>query len=246
MRVPVAIAAVLASCLLTALPVHSEELQVTKVYRDYPGYVNPAVCENPNVDKAAPPLDDSRQGVAAICQDRPEAPASAPYLGVWAGAVATHDTDIDASAPGDVEVEFDAGYAFGVAAGYDFGPARLEIEAAHRRSDVDKAEVDGSSFAADGELTVQTLMVNGLADFPTGGSLTPYLGAGVGYAQVELEDEDDGVLAGQLLAGVLYAVTPQVAIDIGYRFMMTDDPELHGVEFEVRQHTVAVGLHFRF
>ena len=213
-----------------------EEFQNAKVYRDYPGYINPAICENPNI----PAAETNRQ---CLPPEQFDGLADVPYLSAWGGVAVTQDIDFDP----DVELSFDAGYAIGLALGYDFGPARLEIEASHRSSDIND-ETIGDSKVDDGdvELEIQTLMVNGFADFKTGGNLTPYLGAGIGCARIEAADDDDTVLAGQVAAGVLIAVSPTVAIDLGYRFMMTDDAELDGAELDVRQHTAMLGVQFRF
>jgi opacity protein-like surface antigen len=150
--------------------------------------------------------------------------------------VATHDVDVKAdNASG--EVPFDNGFAGGVAVGYDFGKMRLEIEGSHRNSNAEEGDAD---------LKVSALMANVYGDFDTGSEATPYLGVGVGVADVDIEDEDDQVIAGQLAAGVLFAVTEKVAIDLGYRFMMTDDPDIGGAELELRQHTAMLGVQIRF
>ena len=57
--------------------------------------------------------------------------------------------------------------------------------------------------------------------------MSPYLGAGIGVARVSLDgytssgtlivDDSDTVFAGQLSAGVLYALNEQVSLDLGYR-----------------------------
>jgi opacity protein-like surface antigen len=245
MRLVVAtvIVSVLSLGLTMPVPVGAEELQLSKVYRDYPGYFNPAVCEKPNADQPAAPGEPKMVATAAG-EPRQGEPVSDrfAYLGVRAGVVVTQDADADP----DIDVSFDAGYGIGVAAGYDFGPARLEIEAGYGESDIDKVTVNGSKIDSDGTLKVQTFMVNGFADFRTGGNLTPYLGAGIGCANIDLDDDDDTVLAGQLAAGVLIDVNPAVAVDLGYRFMITDDPEIDNSEYEVRQHTAMLGLQFRF
>jgi opacity protein-like surface antigen len=167
---------------------------------------------------------------------RADDPVNEPYVTLWAGMVATQDTDIDA---GNVhaDVSFDNGFAGGLAVGYDFGPARLEVEGGYRNSNIENSDED---------LTIKSLMLNAYADFKTGGVATPYLGAGIGYAQVEVDDEDDDVVAGQLGAGVLFALSPSVAVDLGYRFMMTDDPDIGGAQFKVRQHTALLGVQVRF
>ena len=59
MRVKFAVAVFSLFCLLVD-PVLAATLQVAKVYRDYPGYINPAVCENPNISK--PPVAPAPAG----------------------------------------------------------------------------------------------------------------------------------------------------------------------------------------
>lgn len=356
MRVHFLVVACSLFCLLVD-PVLAETILVAKVYRDYPGYINPAVCENPNVSKPPvataphkievplPAVPETLAGPAAApeipaplsapvaepvtepvttplpsatspevapvsapapvesapvtlapaaapvepaastpgpamataagsvpssndqvitpapktvtvplpvvpetaagnphsckpaCSGYPSGDAvHAPYLSVWAGLVATHDVDVDANGYSG-EAEVDNGFAGGVAAGYDFGKVRLEVEGSYRNSNASEGDAD---------LKVRALMANVYADFETGGTATPYLGAGVGVADVDIENEDDQVLAGQVAAGVLFAITEKVAIDLGYRFMMTDDPDIAGDELELRQHTALLGVQIKF
>lgn len=270
--------------LLAASPVLAEEILLAKVYRDYPGYINPAVCENPNidnVDRDKPPAGKSGTSPVApggksilspsipaevdapAVSPRPDDavspemnrccgasdwwlraddPVDTPYLTVWGGVVATREVGGGAA----MDVSVDNGYGLGVAGGYDFGPARIEIEGSYRDSNVGKLKVNGVVAGGSGDLQIQALMINGFADFKTGGMVTPYVGAGVGYAKVELNHDDDSVPAGQVSAGVLIALSPSVAIDLGYRFMATDDPEIQGQKIKIRQHSALLGVQFRF
>jgi opacity protein-like surface antigen len=242
MRTVITLVTILSVCLLGAGSACADTFDVAKVYRDYPGYINPALCDNPNLGKPAAASDAHQSRSAAVpCEtvpyaDRSDNPVGIHYVSAWAGMVATPDVDYDA--PGaNGEVEFDTGYGGGLAIGYDFGPARLEVEGSYRNSNAE---------AGDADLKIKAVLVNAYADFSTGGLATPYLGAGIGYAKVDVEGEDDEVFAGQLAAGILFGLSPAVAIDLGYRFMMTDDPKLDGAELEVRQHTATLGLQVRF
>jgi opacity protein-like surface antigen len=242
MRTVITLATTLSAFLFCAGMACADTFDVAKVYRDYPGYINPALCDNPNLGKPAAAGETSQpRPLAASCESVPFAlrsdnPVGVHYVSAWAGLVATPGGDYDA--PGaDGEVEFDNGYGGGLAIGYDFGPARLEVEGSYRNSNAE---------AGDADLKIKALMVNAYADFSTGGMATPYLGAGIGYAKVAVENEKDDVFAGQLAAGVLFALSPTVAIDLGYRFMMTDDPKIDAAELEVRQHTASLGLQVRF
>ncbi|MCM2263583.1 MAG: outer membrane beta-barrel protein [Desulfuromonadales bacterium] len=318
MRTILVVSAVLSFIsLLVAAPVCAEEIQMAKVYRDYPGYINPAVCENPNLDKAAASESVAQQPEASAPTRQPSAPAVAPaaapmtpasvkpvpvsaaapaapvsvkptatpaaasaapasinppaapapktepvalrktcssasdgspsaeavkgpYLAVWGGLVITNDIEINNS----VDMSIDDGYGIGVAVGYDFGPVRLEVEASHRESDGDKFETSVGDIDANEDLKVSTVLVNGYVDLATGGPLTPYLGAGAGYARAELDNvgEHDDVGVAQFAAGLLMAVSSQVAVDLGYRYLL---PVSHS-DFDVEQHTAMLGLQIRF
>jgi opacity protein-like surface antigen len=246
MRTVFTIVSVLSICLFASSAAWAEDpLLTAKVYRDYPGYINPAVCEKPNSDKVTPSATPSPSSGNADMHNRAATPAAFPYLAAWVGLVDTRDADFDAAGL-EAEATFEHGYSGGGAAGYDFGPARLEIEGGYRRNSVDKVEFAGVKVDADGDLKIFTLFANAYADFNFGGTSTPYLGAGIGYADVELEDRDDDVLAGQLAAGVIFPASSNVSVDLGYRFVMYEDPDLDGIDFEVQQHTAMIGLQIRF
>lgn len=195
--------------------------------------------------------------------------AAGPYLTLQGGATWLEDADIDydgvPSSLLSVEAEFDTGFNLGVAAGYDYGQARLEAEIAYRQNDIDKfkGQVLGFGFedSADGDVSATSLMVNAYWDIPTGSPITPYIGGGLGFANVsfnevedegeDLVDDDDNVLAYQAAAGIAFDINPNLTLDLGYRYFATDDPELEddfGDEFETEydSHNVSLGLRFLF
>jgi opacity protein-like surface antigen len=199
--------------------------------------------------------------------------AAGPYLTLQGGATWLEDAGIDydgvPSSDFSLEAEFDTGFNLGVAAGYDYGPARLEAEVAYRQNDIDKfnGQFEGFGFegSADGDVSATSLMVNAYWDIPTGSPITPYIGGGVGFANVsvndvelevfgerfDLADDDDNVFAYQLAAGIAFDINPNLALDLGYRYFATDDPELEdefGDDFETEydSHNVSLGLRFIF
>lgn len=190
--------------------------------------------------------------------------AGNPYASVQIGATWLEDADIDYNDPGfiDDESEFDTGYNIGAAVGYDFGQGRLEAEVAYRQNDFDKINIDGIDFSADGDASALSLMVNGYLDIENQSPFTPYLGAGIGVADISFNDvevvgvgfadDEDTVFAYQLAAGVGIEVAPALIIDLGYRYFATDDPELDddlalgGFETEYDSHNVSVGLRMNF
>ncbi|MGH6761330.1 MAG: outer membrane protein [Phyllobacterium sp.] len=70
----------------------------------------------------------------------------------------------------------------------------------------------------DEKLRIHELMANGYVDLGTFVGVTPYLGAGIGGANLSAGGDDTTVLAWALMAGVSYDVTSNVKVDLGYRF----------------------------
>lgn len=110
-------------------------------------------------------------------------------------------------------------------------PIRVELEYASRGKL--KSEWNGSIGARNqvkAAWQVQTFMLNGYWDIDTGSAFTPYLGAGLGASYIyenmtsgmggvrhSTEDYNWG-FAWNVGAGVAYAFTDNVALDVGYRF----------------------------
>jgi opacity protein-like surface antigen len=201
-----------------------------------------------------------------------------PYFSVHAGWTWLQDADVDYDDPTifDDEIEFDNGYNVGGAFGYDYGLARLEVELAHRQNDVDKITInfdDGTEvFQGDGDFSATNLMLNGYWDLETGSPVVPYLGGGIGIANVSANnvkffdptfgsvrfvDDDDTVFAYQLAAGIAFALAPPLTLDLGYRFFGTSNPDLEidpslrvlgfsDFETEFDSHNVSLGLRMNF
>ncbi|MHB8707622.1 MAG: outer membrane protein [Desulfuromonadales bacterium] len=245
MRTVMTVIAFAAVSMITVSTVHAEAspqttaeaTQMAKVYRDYPGYIAPVQCEPP-VTGQAPAAKAAVTATPASTGSTRVDRGGVRYVSVWAGLTDTRDAD-----PGsDVEISFDNGYGGGLAAGYDFGRARLELEGSYRNNDLDKVRTSAGDVEANEDLEVFTVLINAYADFATGGPATPYLGVGAGYARAEVDDIEDEFVAGQLAAGVLLAVSPVVSVDLGYRYLLPIDKD----DLDIRQHTASVGLQFRF
>lgn len=103
-------------------------------------------------------------------------------------------------------------------------------------------------------------MVNGRYEIPTASSFTPFGLVGLGVANVEAEvtevegysvdaEEDDTVFAFQAGVGAAYAITPNVALEVSYRFFGTIEPDL-GIDgddtTENYHHNGLVGLTYSF
>ncbi len=155
------------------------------------------------------------------------------------------------------------GLAGGISVGYDFKeryntPVRVEVNYTARsdaKSEKDRQLSPGSvGYTKLAQKTnLQTLMLNLWADIPTNTALTPYVGGGIGVAFIDYEMDatnyDAGTFNGKFYSGsakktnfawslgggVAYDVTPQFAVDLGYRYIdagkITNETNtvLHGV-----------------
>ena len=182
------------------------------------------------------------------------------YVSGNGGFATASDSDLtDSTVPGTtVNIEFDTGLALGAALGYDFNRFRVEGEISYQTNDVDKIGAQGVFFDATGDATALSFLINGYYDFVNRSAFTPYISAGLGFAQVEFNDlnisgsgfpgssEDDTVFAYQIGIGVGYAVTEKVTIDVKYRYFGTEDSEYDTTEAEFASNNFLFGVRVYF
>lgn len=182
------------------------------------------------------------------------------YVSGNIGLAIASDSDVtDSLNPGVSEkFEYDTGYVLGAALGYGFGKFRAEGEISYQKNDIDKYSESGSSSDVNGDLSSLAFLINGYFDFINESAFTPYISAGLGYAQIDLNDfnipgsgdpdinKDDTVFAYQLGVGVGYAVTENVTIDAKYRYFATENPELDTAEVEYASHNFIFGVRVYF
>ena len=184
------------------------------------------------------------------------------YLGVRGGLVELDEVDFFNA--GAQSAEYDQGYAIGGVIGFEFvevSPGvdlRGETEIGYMSADVDSI----SGVAGSGDASAYYGFLNLYAD------LTPIkalpidliLGAGVGYANVDLENhanpgaqvnDDSGAFAYHLDAGVGIDITESLAIEALYRYSSFFDAEFDGAtggrkESDVTSHQALGGLRYKF
>lgn len=182
------------------------------------------------------------------------------YLGAQGGLSIQDEGDArEDNVEGDID--FSEGFAVGALGGYRFGlndnlSLDVEAEVTYRDNDVDDVTVSGVDLDADGDLTSFAFMANGWLNWHVGSGFSPYIGGGVGVLHVELEDlnivginlddDSDTVVAGQLGAGVAYAVTENVELSLDYRFLIADDADFNDTETEIENHSIMLGFKYLF
>lgn len=163
-------------------------------------------------------------------------PASAEfYVSAGLGATYNRGSIIRDSHKDD----YDTSASYSLAVGYDLpiiDLVRIEAEYLHNRSDVDDAG---------GAVSMNAFMANGYVDIPLPlPLLTPYVGAGIGYARLE----SDNVMAYQGIIGVdaEIFVLPIIG-SLEYRYMETNRPakRLHETD-KYYAHTIMAKIRYEF
>ena len=162
--------------------------------------------------------------------------AASPYLSIGAGVSLLDDAEIG----GLVDLPYDMGYNVEGAFGYAFNSWRAEIALGYETSDFEDANSGIELFS---------VMANGYYDFNTGSAFTPYLLAGLGVINAEIEEAEldaDPVIGGQLGAGVGYALSENVIIDLKYKYFISDDLDFEGIDVSLGGHQFQLGARFQF
>jgi outer membrane protein OmpA-like peptidoglycan-associated protein len=183
------------------------------------------------------------------------------YMGADAGVNVVPDLNVKTT-KGTFKSSFDTGYGVLVQAGYGFGPVRVEGELGWRSNDLSKA----NNLSGGGSLDLFSAMANAYYDIATGTPFTPFIGVGIGGADVSasklraagvtLSNDDDFQFAYQGIAGVSYAVSPDLSIKLDYHYLRTTQASLneetafdsHGgkAKLTYASHAVMLGFTYKF
>lgn len=184
------------------------------------------------------------------------------YVTVQGGWTQQEDHDFTASTGAKINTQMKDGYVVVGALGRQYGNIRAELEGSYRVNDVDTHQTTGPALAGSrGETRVIAGMGNLYYDMPTGGALTPYIGGGIGAADVQFEnygtnatgtvlDDGETVFAYQGMAGLNFAVTNNLSLNAEYRYFATNDVEVQSgtrtSEIEYRSHNLMAGARYLF
>jgi opacity protein-like surface antigen len=174
----------------------------------------------------------SALGLAA----RPAAANDGLYLELQGGASFWQDADVELDGVGSGSVEFDTGFNAGGAIGFRvFEMLRLEAHGSYRQADLDQGEIGGVSIDVDdGFAGAAAFLGNAYFDIPIPLPVKPYVGAGAGVAIFSADvdgssvdvDDDDTQFAWNVMGGFFVPVFRHLELDLRYRYITSDDPEV--------------------
>ncbi|WP_417515906.1 OmpA family protein [Minwuia sp.] len=184
------------------------------------------------------------------------AEVSGSYLS--GGALGAYPTDrtVDNSAANPLDLKF--GYGGTGAVGYQFRSGfRIEGEIAYRHHTADRL----GNINLDGSINSTSAIANIIWEYDNPSGIYPYIGGGLGGARIGANsvsgagiatiDDDDFVLAYQGLAGVAFALNPNLSLIAEYRYFRTSEAELTAangvtVSADYVSHNAMLGLRYRF
>ena len=217
-------------------------------YNRAPGTMAPAPAMRP----IAPPSPTLRYPPPPPPVAQASASGSAPYrpfgdivAGDWfsrfyiaAGGGLHLQSDLDGSTAGaSYSIEFDPGFtmhgALGTYLGRDF---RIEGELAYRMAEYDQGTAGGATSMPTGDLKMATGMANVYYDVHLGSSFVPYVGGGLGIAQIEstaatiggvtAAAKDATEFAYQAIIGVTYEYDRSWSLGLDARYIGTADEDV--------------------
>jgi opacity protein-like surface antigen len=155
--------------------------------------------------------------------------------------------------------------AVGLGAGYKSGwfRADLTVDTTPPVNYTGQVITPGDTTA---KVTATTVLLNGYLDLGSWYRMTPYIGAGAGIASMNISDYHSAAtppftdvkarsqtnFAWAGMAGVSYAVSPNILVDVGYRYLSLGDAMTESDAFgsmrlkSITAHEVRVGLRWNF
>ena len=163
---------------------------------------------------------------------------------------------------GEILNTYQHGYLSYAAFGADFDEYSLEVEGAFRGNSIKDQTLAGTPLPSNtGKTTSLSLMVNGYYITPSDGDWHPYVGIGMGYAEVHakdhksaattLLDDGNGAFAYQGMVGILYDMTDSLSLFGEYKYFATMGVPITTVtntthELDYENHGATVGLKYHF
>ena len=187
--------------------------------------------------------------LAAVAAAAIASPAAArdgsAYIEGDLGVMLAEDTKLDFD-DGTIHInnavapDYNTGWDVGLVGGYDWGMIRTELDLSYKHAGVNEVVLGDGACApttpaeqcivdSDGDASVLAIMGNVLLDFGDENGVNGFVGAGVGFASVNVDtdfndddfgfDDKDSAFAWQFLAGLRFPINPNLDAGLKYRFL---------------------------
>lgn len=194
----------------------------------------------------------------------PEDSVRSEYIFFYGGINSRPDTTIGFAGFPEFELSLDDGKAFGGGIGTQWYDFRFEGEIGTRSNDVPAEELGPLS---EWDFSALSFMLNGYYDIDVGLPVKPYVGVGIGFAQVKSSatgptlggaivtgKDNNTVPAYQFMGGVIIDVSDAISFFGTYRYFETTDatinevflPPLNSFEMDFTSEEILAGIFFRF
>lgn len=176
--------------------------------------------------------------------------ANSIYAGLFGGFTFVPDVTLSQGGASS-NLELDPGFNFGAVVGYKWAIGlRAEGEISYRQNDTDNE----SGIPVSGDMSALAFMGNAWYDFHLGTPWIPYVGGGLGFANVSVDvpagNDGDVVFAWQFGGGVGYEFSPGVVASVDYRYLATEDPNFSlstgSIDAEYSSHSIIFGIRGHF
>ena len=146
------------------------------------------------------------------------------------------------------------GFSPRISAGYDFGDFRVAADYTHYKSFSEDSETPTTIYKD--KIKFQSVGLSAIYDFDINSPVKPYVGARLGINRVSIDESEKSKVSNYyseesyrktqtgigVMAGVSYEVTPNIALDAGYRYNYWGKFE----EAKVHSHEVSAGVRVKF
>lgn len=182
------------------------------------------------------------------------------YFKLFGGATIPQDDnftlDVTGEEPSDSGLDYDAGYVFGIAAGYNVLPSvAIELEYSYRNADTE-LDYDGG---VSGQTTANAYMANAIYTFnpiDAAGAVKPFVGVGLGAADLKFSPDGAGRLGGdfkfayQAIAGIGYQMNESWTLSGEVRYLGVSENDVSasyaGFDTSYQTFDAIFGASYRF
>jgi len=190
------------------------------------------------------------------------------YLGLEGGALFMQDSKSGFGRFTSADLSYERGLTAGATAGYDFGRFfRAEFEFNYKKANIDRLQTNfrGRAYTSKNSGSIRSLnyMFNAYLQYPLSDYVVPYLGVGVGMADVKMDkicifnckggSSSQHLLAYQIIAGMGVNISENVTLAMDYRYSTTNKGRFEtnlcchpDLKTSISSHNVMVGLRYKF